>query len=192
MPDLIRIDAEEIQQVLGNLDRLGRVGRNALLRAVRKTTDFAASQVGRRVASANRVPVRALTAKGRGQRIFKSRASGGRTSGYVWVGFNPLPVSRIGVPKKTRDGTRVGKHRFPGSFIATMPSGYKSSFRRGDKARVKKANNLFGITSLPIEEDAIALNEAEGAVREVGVLARARLRQLAAQELNFELNVRGR
>ena len=50
---------------------------------------------------------------------------------------------------------------------------------------------MWGITSLPIEEDKVNIDGAVNAAKQIEFIARIRLKQLVAQELNYELNVKG-
>jgi len=195
VPDILRIDASDVLEAFGDIEKLGRVGRIAIKRAVRKATQYALREAASQVAAETRIPRRALTESGKGKRIHARGLEGNDNispRGYIWIGYNPIGASRVGKPRQTLKGTRVGKHEFPGSFVATMPSGFRSSFHRTRKARRVPADNRWGITtSLPIEEDVVPLQGAREAAKRVQLLARIRLRQLMAQELNFQINVRG-
>lgn len=191
---IIRIESSDITAAYGGLDSLGRSGRLALGRAVKKVTAFAYREAISRVSTAAGIPRRALTHHGRSKRIHASQSKSSSQfspTGLVWIGYNPISVSKLGKIKQAGDGTRVGKRIFPGSFIATMPSGFISSFHRAKNARIRPSTNMWGITSLPIEEDKVNIDGAVNAAKQIEFIARIRLKQLVAQELNYELNVKG-
>lgn len=53
----------------------------------------------------------------------------------VWVGASPVPLEKLGTPRQTRTGVRVGRRNLPGAFLATMPSGHKGIYIRRSSSR---------------------------------------------------------
>lgn len=206
IPRLLVQDDGTIERTIRELQQLTPRTRAAANTAIRKTVDWANTQASRKVAQTHDLAVRRLTG-GRGRRFFKRypRGKGGAIQeGSVWVGYNPVAAGYVGAIRPWRRGLtpRVRSHRFPGDFVATMPSGHRSIFTRNvfpDVKRRKSLNrrerrplerNKWGWTSLPIDEQRISLKDTQRIIREVEIAARDRLRGVLAQELNYQLNVR--
>lgn len=189
MPVAIDFRNTDFETLIKELQEIGPVTARVLVRAVRKVTRSASSQAARDVAQRSRVPARALTkggSGGKGRRIYTRlptakpiRGDVDRdTSASIWLGHNPIPASRLGAMRQQRSGARAGRHTFYGAFLASMPSGYVSIFKRRGKRR------------LPIDEQAAPLEVAEAVMREIERTNRGRLRAVLLQEFNYELNVK--
>lgn len=70
----------------------------------------------------------------RRKRVFKTLAKARRKAviGNVWIGANSIPAKYGGKLKSVTGGAKAGRHYFPGSFVATMPNGYRSIFHKND------------------------------------------------------------
>ncbi len=151
-------------------------------RALRDTARWAGRQSASRLAKANRIPVRALT-RGRLGKRGRVRITKGEEGANVWVGTYPVKASYLGPISQTirTRAIRVGRHSFPGAFVARMPSGHVGVFKREGKSR------------LPIVEQAVELDGARkvksGVEREIPM----RFRELLRQAVRFEqLKYQGR
>jgi hypothetical protein len=97
----------------------------------------------------------------------------------LWIGTRPISVFALGTPVKTKKGIRSGGKSFPGAFVATMPSGGTSVFRRKGRSR------------LPIEKVTYPLELTLRTQREAQQHAGERLQAELVNQLNYEVNVRG-
>jgi len=185
MPGYLSASVEGLEDVVDAFDALDDQIDRAANRAKNKAAKWAAKQVASGIAADDAVPVRALyKASGSGRhkkRVQISFADHG-VGGYaaVWVGYNPIKAAYLGSLRQQRRGARAGKHFFERAFLATMRSGHRGVYLRSGNAR------------LPIDEQYVPLNSAERNVEAVSRRIPIRLAELFEQELNYEVNVRGR
>lgn len=195
MPDNIRLDASMLDDVIAEFQATPKQALAASKRAIRKASTFGRGRVSRAVASVHGIPQKGLKKRSRVTvSKVKTDARFG-VSAYIWVGTLPLRASDVGKPRQTRAGVTVGKHKFPGSFIATMPTGHTGVFKRQGVKREMTRGRYKGTDTKrqPIKEQTVALPRARAAmetVRDREILPR--LLELMRQELNYEVNVRGR
>lgn len=215
----VEIDKASARRVAKDMDATASQIARANTRAVRKTVKWAANQSASQIARQNKIPVGVLTgaaaarryrqnftgpvapgdaglragaaaAKRRGRRIFERMPQRGSGYGSVWVGTQPVKAAAVGTLRQTRRGTRAGRHVFPGSFLATLRSGHRASFHRASTL-IRKSPGAWG-DNLPIVEDVVELEGATQVAAGVQRRAPARLLELLRQEVNYEINVRGR
>jgi hypothetical protein len=170
----IDIDAAELTGVQRTLNATNAQIDRASVRSVNKTLAWVKSQGGRLLAREADIPLKTL----RG-RLRLGRASAGSPRGSAWFGLRPIKAVYAGAPMQSLSGTKVRGHFYPGAFVARMPSGHLGIFKRR------------GLARLPIEEQVIRLSQAETVLNGVAQQAPERLRTIYAQELHYELNVRG-
>ena len=187
------VDEFSARNVSRDLQGLEREVNRALGRAVRKTTRWANTHAARGIAHRNQLPVGALLGRGRfkTKRLFMrmpNRRTG--TAGSVWVGAKDYTVSNLGKVRQTRNGTRVGRHSFPGSFVATMRDGRLSSFQRASVLTHRSPRAWS--PNLPVREDRIELQGVGEVTSDIQRKVGPRLNDLLQQELKYEINVRGR
>lgn len=179
MGGLLSVELSEHQGILSTIGGTEKQINTASRRSVSKVVDFAATHIGRGIAVKDQVPVSTLRkggSAGRGQRIFKTKPRGDKTSGSVWVGYNPIRAAYLGVLAQQQTGAKAGKHFFDRSFVATMPSGHRSVFIR------------MGKTSLPIREQSHPITSAQQVVDSVQERATQRLIDIFQHELSYEVN----
>lgn len=179
----LEIDPRELADIRAALDERPEMARRALVRTINKVLASAVSQGLRAIAAADAIPLKVLRgskAKGRRGRGIVRRAVRGNLTGIAWFGTNPIKAGYLGTPRRTAGGARVGQHVFPGSFVATMPSGHVGIFHRAGRAR------------LPIVEEVVRLTAAPQAIDGIKRRIPERLAVVFNQEMNYELNVRGR
>jgi len=178
----VRMDKADLRRFRRAMAAKPREIENASRRAIRKTVRFGVGRIARGLAQRNQIPQRVLkTGSGhrRAVRIRTRMPGPGGDSGYLWVGVRPVKAVYIGKPRQLRKGVRVGRHRFDGAFLATMRSGHTGAFKRRGKKR------------LGIVEQVVPL---KGADQDIEALRRElgpRLTRTFAQELNYEINVKG-
>lgn len=167
-----------------------REGAQAARGAINKTLDWVTSRAARAIADENDVPLKSLS---RRRRISKRRASGQDLSGRLWLGMAPIKAIYLGSARQTRSGARVGSRAFPGSFLATMPSGHLGVFKRDESLlRRSKGRSAGSAPNLPITEQTVALKAAESRIRSIFDQAPERLRTVFLQEMRFRLFVQGK
>ncbi len=170
----VTVDAAELYSVQNTLNATNAQIERASVRSVNKTLSWVKSQGARLLAHEHDLPLKTL----RG-RLRLGKASAGSARGSAWFGTRPIKAVYAGSPLKSIGGAKVRGHFFPGAFVARMPTGHLGIFKRSGAAR------------LPIEEQMIFLRHAETVLHGVAQRAPERLRTIYAQELNYELNVRG-
>ncbi|MEW8253769.1 MAG: phage tail protein [Candidatus Thiodiazotropha taylori] len=179
MGGLLSVDLSEYQGILNTIGGAEKQINTASRRSVSKVVDFAATHIGRGIAAEEQVPVSTLRKGGsarRGQRIFKSKPRRDKTSGSVWVGYNPIRAAYLGALTQQKAGAKSGKHFFDRSFVATMPSGHRSVFIRRGK------------TSLPIREQSHPITSAQRVVDSVQDRTTQRLIDIFQHELSYEVS----
>ncbi|MCP1675448.1 hypothetical protein J2T57_002598 [Natronocella acetinitrilica] len=193
---MIRIAITGARQAQRSAERAGREYASAQVRTLRKTTDWARSQIQRGLAREHRIPVKALTRGGRGNRG-RVRTSIRRedNSAYLWFGVRPVALRYVGKLSQNRVGVKAGRQaRRAGAFIATMGSGYTSAFSRkagaqpiapGARKPGGGINATDQYTTLPIAEETVALERADDVGADVQARVPERYRELARQELRF-------
>jgi hypothetical protein len=195
VPDHIRLDASQLDAVIAEFDATPKQALAASKRAIRKTAKFGQGRVARAIAGAHGFPQKALKKRSR-VTVSKVKADARfGVSAYIWVGTVPLRASDVGKPRPTRAGVTVGKHKFPGAFVATMASGHTGVFKRQGIKRVMARGRYVGtgILRQEIQEQTVTLPRARAAmesVRDREIVPR--LLELMRQELNYEVNVRAR
>ncbi len=170
----VTVDAEELYSVQRTLNATNHQVASAGLRSVNKTLSWIQAHGRRAIAAENDVPLKTLR-----RRVFVRKASGSALRGSVWFGTAPIKAIYAGSPIKSIGGIKVRGHFFQGSFVARMPAGHLGIFKRR------------GATRLHIDEQRINLSASAGVLGKIAAQAPERLRTIYAQELNYELNVRG-
>ena len=74
--------------------------------------------------------------------------------GRIWMGFNPLKLSRMN-PRKTAGGVTAGPAKAPGAFLMKHGSGKVSVFKR------------VGSKRLPIEKPTFDISKGQAVAQEV-------------------------
>lgn len=138
----------------------------AIRRAMARSGRHIKSRMAREEAAAHGMPVGPLR---------KVRTKVGRQSGpdsrSVWFGYNPIGAGYVG-------GLKAAKG-VADAFVATMPSGHRSVFRR------------VGKTRQPIEEVKVPFPQAVGVAEGLAEAFGAQAEKILVQELNYALNVEG-
>lgn len=152
-------------------------------RAVNKTLKWAGGFVARTLSHINRIPLKTLTRGGgtsQGVRVRFNLAKGFENSGSAWIGSNPVKASYVGKLRQLKKGARAGRHFFERAFVASMSTGHVGIFKRRGQSR------------LGIVEQVVPITAAEQATAAAQRFIPGRLTRILSQEINFEVNVRGR
>ena len=111
----------------------------AQVSAINKTLTSVQSNVRRSVAKS--FGVRAKDIRFRITLPRKYKASRNKLRGNVAGFFQPLKASKFGTPRQTKTGATVrgsggGRRKFPGAFVARMPSGHTGVYKRRGQKRL--------------------------------------------------------
>jgi hypothetical protein len=134
--------------VAGNLDKtlevLGATEaqvRTAAMRAINKTAIWARSQSARKISAQKQIQLKLIR-----QKLKVVKANRGTLRAFVMANLYGIKASKLGIPKQSAIGASVGKHRFPGAFVAKMPkTNHVGVFKRKTNKR------------LPIQEQYVQL-----------------------------------
>ena len=168
----IVVGLDGIDEALARLQATPQQLARASKRTVAKGTRFAGAEMRRGLAAMLGVPQKALTDRKR-IRIDPDK-------GLVWIGYNPIAAIYLGNARQTKSGVPVAGRNFEHAFLATMPTGHVGIYRRVGKSR------------LPIKEVTVPLTGIEQIADQVRQSTATRLPVIFQQELNYEVNVRGR
>lgn len=112
----------------------------------------------------------------------------------------PIKASKLGTPRQTSLGAKVGSRVFEGAFVTGVHTGVASSYRRlGESVPAGLAGRMHigifkrvGRSRLPIKEEHVYLSASQNTLQRIAGQVPGRLRTVFRQELNYEVNVRGR
>lgn len=138
----VSFTTRNIERLLKDIDN--KVVPRALPTAINKTLLKGRTKAVRDVSQDAKV--KAKTIRGRTS-IKKARRNKPKATFYI--GILPIRASDLGKPRQLKTTARVGKHDFPDGFVATMPSGHVSIFKRKGQGR------------LPIKEQTVKLDGAD-------------------------------
>jgi len=188
MADRIYVEIEGADSVLADFvakpGQIKRAARRAVLKAVRG----ARTKIARELATEHQLPLSLFVSKRAAQRrtaFFVTRDTGADVvEGGVWIGSNPIQASYLGKLSQGSAGTTVsgrsGKHFFEHAFIRSFKSGHVGVLKRIGRGRY------------PIEPQTVRLAMTDSIISRVANGIPQRLSELLHQELNNEINVRGK
>jgi len=171
---LLTFELDGVRETVAALLETQPAAKRAAVRATNKTLNWLSTQVAREVAAQYDVPVRAIKA----HRVYTRLATQKTLQGELWMGINPIRSGYLKPLRQMKRGARARSHFFEGGFVATMASGHRGIFQRSGKSR------------LPIYEATVEIGNA-GDYAHLEGDAEQRLDTVLAQELNYELNVKG-
>lgn len=128
---VLRLEVDGIDELSRHFAHLPGVVAKAERRAFKRTSKWAQTQGLRAMSRASGIQQKGLKSR------FRAMVYGG-TEGQVriWFGTDDIPAGYVGKPRQQKKGAKVGKHKFPGAFVATMKSGHTSIFERQGKSRL--------------------------------------------------------
>ena len=177
--EFLTLDLSGLDEAIAGFNALQEQIKRARYQAAKKASSYAGGLIARGISKADAIPLKTLTKGGqsrRGQRVRvgKPFKSGGIN---VWVGYNPIRSAYLGRLTQQKAGARAGAHFFERAKIRTMKSGHKGAWYIG-------AGKF-------IEAEA-EINSARLVVAEARIKVPVRMAQLMQQELNYQVNVKGR
>jgi hypothetical protein len=168
----LKLDEQDFADMVRTLGLTEQRLYAAGYRAVRKTVMWVKTHLARTLSKELQIVQKLVR-----QRLRVYMQDRRAMQGKVWMGMYKIRASRLGRARQTRAGVSVGRHRFPGSFEATMPSGHTDVFKRRGKSRLK-----IDIQQLDISE------QARQAIAEINAKADERLMIIMEQEINYEIH----
>lgn len=179
----LTIAADGLDQVAARIGAYPAEIEAARKRTVTKATKFAVGEVRKGISSSLGIT----------QKVLLDRRRIASRPGLVWIGIKPIAAVYLGKPRQTKTGAKAGRRSYKGAFIAKMPSGHVGIFRRvPPSVRWSKRRSRKWSPNLPIEEVREPIKGAVAIVESVRQKISDRIPVLFRQELNFEVNVRGR
>jgi hypothetical protein len=174
----IHVDDREVQDYLQTHGP--RKVHNALRSAIRTTTTWAEKRLDAQLAAETELPPSVFRRFRVKKKIIGGSAfaaGGGRVeSGRIWEGRNPVQARFAGRLEQTEGGAFAGVYYFPGGFIATMPSGVTSVFKRtGEKRDKNKTWRGRRMLREEIEQQVVKLPQAEAVAEAVASEAQQEL-----------------
>lgn len=147
----------------------------AINRAVRKTAQWVRTHLLRKVKDETGIARKVIAYRAQlYNKAWRSGGDGGKAV-KVWFGVDPIKADKIDTPIKTAKGYRVKKWDFEGGFMPPTRKG--RLFQRVGKER------------LPIRRATVEIDEqGTAAFNEIAELIPARMRELAVQELRYEMH----
>ena len=175
-----RLDPTQLNDTLGFLLALPGEINLAKTRTLRKTVKWAGTQLARKLATENNMPVSIFKTGVNNRAGFRVRTNtikNGGTFGQVWTGFKQVKAAYIGKPTQKKTGASAGRRRtYKGAFVATMKSGHTGIYER------------IGKSALPIRE--ITEEVKTVSTDEIGNQVQPELYKQMNAELNYILRVR--
>lgn len=172
----VKLDFDD-SEFVGFTEKLGPAAiQSAINRAVRKSALWTRTHLLRRVKDEG--ILRRIIAY-RVQLYNKNWRAGieGGKAVKVWFGIDPISADRISRPTKLAKGYRVKKWEFSTAFVPQKGRFANKLFERTSKSR------------FPIRRSKVEIDEAANAAfNEVEALIPARMRELALQELRYEVH----
>jgi hypothetical protein len=165
----VRIDDRAVQEYLQTHGP--RKVHNALRSAIRTTTTWAEKRLDAQLAAETELPPSVFRRFRVKKKVLggSSFAAGGiPEQGRIWEGYNPIQARFAGGLEQSEGGAFAGAYYFPGGFIATMPSGVTSVFKRtGEKRDKDKTWRGKRMLREAIEQQEVKLPQAERIAEDV-------------------------
>lgn len=173
--NIVRASVLEVTRYLKGVER--KVIPAATVSALNKTANKARTDTVRAISAKYAIPQKILRGTKNRGRVRVVKATRRRWTAFVTAAVKVVKSSRLGKARQLRKGARAGKHFFPGSFKARMPSGHEAVFYR-----------LLGNKSLPIAEEVVETPAGE-LIAQRNTLKRARVSfpKLFLHEINWRL-----
>lgn len=190
----LTISRDDVAPIIQQFAATEKQVNRAAVRALKKVAGNIGVQVKKDVAQAAQIPQKAL-----GNRVYAEPVQGEPVL-RIWFGAYSVPISALGEPKEGKAAVRVGKRRFARAFVATMLSGHRAVFMRYSSRywtpeiyRGKGGGPNVHAGRLPIYEPRPVpiADEMERSIARRGAAAFELFQRRFAEELNYEVNVRG-
>ena len=163
--------------------------QKAITRANRKLIAWLKRQTVRELAQATGVPQKAITPR---IRITQNQSAGTIT---LWVGLNPIEAQRVGQPRQTRSGVRVGRRLFSRAFVARVFDSTPKVWRRKYAGQPRFVDSMTSaprhlLHRFPLVKMVVDIADASAPyLTQLRARALTRYGELLNQELNYALRV---
>lgn len=164
----LRVEAHGLKELARHFDHLPGVVYKAERQAFKRTSKWARTQGLRAMSAASNIPQKNL--KKRSRAVVYSGVDG---QVRIWLGTDPMAAAYAGKLVQQKKGAKVGKHKFPHAFVATMPSGHQGIFHRQGKSR------------LPIMADTIDVTIPDSELQRIAGEAQSKLLAEFGHQLEF-------
>ncbi|MGO0305011.1 hypothetical protein ACTL6P_00110 [Endozoicomonas acroporae] len=169
------------QAIQRTLSKLSRWAERQVLRDMSRRIKV--SQ--KRLKELNRIKVRLNKSYGRKERYLT-----------IWIGINEVGAHRLGNPRQTHRGVRVGSHSFWENSFLMQPvnASRELIFERKDnwqhRYQKSKRSGRWMWMGLPLEKKTVRIDrEAETSLAKISPLLVNRFTDLLHQELNYAFNI---
>ncbi|WP_109512580.1 hypothetical protein [Pseudomonas ovata] len=168
-------------------------------RAINKTLRWLQTHISRAVGQQERIAIAAVR---RRMRVFPLTGSG-QGQGKLWMGIKPIEASRTGRPRQSRSGVSVGKRRYEGAFFKKVYGGKPDIWIRTASKHFRASDYPDSEVSggdgpssgwvgengsrFPLAKAKVSLEEVRPHFDAWTRKAEARLQEVLAQEMNYEL-----
>ncbi len=126
----VRADLKAVQRDLNQVER--SIVPAATTAALNRTAATVRTAAVGEIASAKRISPQKRVR----ERLKLIRAKRRTLSAHIVALLAGIKAVKLGTPRQTRRGVAVKRHRFPGAFVARMPSGHKAEFKRKGRPRL--------------------------------------------------------
>jgi hypothetical protein len=113
--------------------------RTAAVRALNKTALWLRSQSAKEISDELKIKMKLIR-----QKFQIIKASKTNLEALVVANLYGFKAVKLGTPKQTASGVSIGKHKFPGAFVAKMPkTGHVGVFKRKNRKRLPIREQYF-------------------------------------------------
>lgn len=190
-----RADIDRMYAAAGATD--GQIER-ARLRALRKVAKPIERAIMQQASRKLRIPQKAIA-----DRFFSNALREGDTELRVWIGTWAISPFSIGTPRQQVTGVRSGTRFYRGAFLGSVytleekvwirlrsphysEELYPTRYRKGDRGLAR--NNRFPVVRAAVPIDGVIAEVLQADGQEFA----DRFLRIFEQELNYEVNVKGR
>ncbi len=127
--------SNNINKVIQTIDAKKDKVELAVVRALNKTALWVKAQASREISTEKQIKLKLIR-----NRLQVIKANRNSLKALVRASLYGIKAAKLGSMRQTKTGATVGKYMFHSAFVATMPRGYTSVFKRKGK------------TALPIQD----------------------------------------
>jgi len=165
------IDVEgSVDKIIADFNTAPEKASLAAVRALNKTAFWLRTHAGSDISKEIHLPKKLVM-----ERLKVIKAIRTKLQAAVTAKLYGVQANKVGTMRQNKTGSKVGSYEFPGAFIATMPSGHTSIYKRKRQAR------------LPIQEMTVPLEPMASEIIEhyLDRKVMQRFEVVFRQELNF-------
>lgn len=165
------IDVEgQVEKIITDFNASPEKARLAALRALNKTAFWLRIHAGSDISKEIKLPKKLVL-----ERLRVIKASRTKLQSVVTARLFGIKPGKIGNMRQNKTGSKAGSFDFPGAFIATMPSGHRSIYKR-------KRETRFPIQEMSVPLEPMASDTIE---KYLDRKVMQRFEEAFRQEINF-------